>query len=383
MAKALKILVVAGTRPEAVKLAPVLRRLRREPSRFRVRFCVTGQHRELLDAMLSDLELKPDIDLDLMRPGQSPGDVLPRVIEAMEAVLKRERPDLLLVQGDTTSALGAALAAFHEKVPIGHVEAGLRSFDRARPFPEESNRVLVDHLSGLLFAPTPLARRNLRREALADERIFVTGNTGVDSLLWAAARPGKFRSAALRALPASARVVAVTLHRRESFGKPLESVFRGLLKAVEKIPSLRLVYPVHPNPSVRSTARRILRHPRIVLTEPLGYLDFVRLMKRSEAILTDSGGIQEEAPSLGTPVLVVREKTERPEILGGGRGRLIGVGGESVLAALKGLRRAPARAPRANPVGDGRAAERIAEAILYWAGRRTRRPLDFRPGGAA
>ena len=378
MAKALKILVVAGTRPEAVKLAPVLRRLHREPSRFRVRFCVTAQHRELLDAMLSDLELKPDIDLNLMRPGQSPGDILPRVIAGMEAVLKRERPDLLLVQGDTTSALGCALAAFHERVPIGHVEAGLRSFDRARPYPEESNRVIVDHLSSLLFAPTPRAKRNLRLEELEAGSIFTTGNTAVDSILWAAARPGKFRAPALRALPAAARVVAVTLHRRESFGKPLESVFRGLLKAVEKIPDLFLVYPVHPNPAVRSAARRMLRHPRVVLTEPLGYLDFVRLMKRSEAILTDSGGIQEEAPSLGKPVLVVREKTERPEVLGGGRGKIIGVSGESVFAALTGLRRTAARVPRPNPVGDGRAADRIAEAILFWAGRRTKRPSDWR-----
>ena len=381
MARSIKILIVAGTRPEAVKLAPVLRCLRREPSRFRVRFCVTAQHRELLDAMLFDLRLKPDVDLDLMRPGQSPGGLLSRVIAAMEAVLKRERPDLLLVQGDTTSALGSALAAFNEKVPIGHVEAGLRSFDRARPYPEESNRVLVDHLSTLLFAPTPLARRNLQREALEDGRIFVTGNTGIDSLLWAADRPGDFRVPALRALPAGAAVVAVTLHRRESFGGPLESVFRGLLKAVAERPELFLVYPVHPNTGVRSAARRLLRHPRILLTEPLGYLDFVRLMKRSDAVVTDSGGVQEEAPSLGKMVLVVREKTERPEVLGGGRGRLIGVSEEAVLRALRSLRRAPPRAPRANPVGDGHAAERIVEAILYWAGRRTRRPRDFRRDG--
>jgi UDP-N-acetylglucosamine 2-epimerase (non-hydrolysing) len=327
--------------------------------------------------MLVDLELKPDVDLDLMRPGQSPADVLPRVIAAVEAVLKRERPDLVLVQGDTTSVLGAALAAFHEKVPVGHVEAGLRSFDRARPYPEETNRVLVDHLADILFAPTALARRNLRREALDARRIFVTGNTAVDSLLWAAGRPGGFVDARLRALPPEACVVAVTLHRRESFGAPLEGVFRGLLRAVKAASDLVLVYPVHPNPAVRSSARRLLRHPRILLTEPLGYLEFVRLMKRSAAIVTDSGGIQEEAPSLGKTVLVVREKTERPEALGAGRGRLIGVSEESVFAALKGLRKTSPRAPRRNPVGDGHAAERIVEAILYWSGRRTRRPHDF------
>ena len=377
MVEPLKILVVAGTRPEAVKLAPVLRRLRREPARFRVRFCVTGQHRELLDAVLADLELRPDVDLKLMRRGQSPADVLPRVISAMAAVLRRERPDLMLLQGDTTSALGAALAAFHQKVPVGHVEAGLRSFDRARPYPEETHRVLVDHLSDLLFAPTPLARRNLQSEALAGRSIFVTGNTAVDALFWAAGRGGDFSDARLRALPPDGRVVTVTLHRRESFGKPLEGVFRGLLKAVDEIPDLLIVYPVHPNPMVRFAARRLLRHSRILLTAPLGYLDFVRLMKRSTAILTDSGGIQEEAPSLGKTVFVVRENTERPEVLGEGRGRLIGVSEEGVLSALRRLRRISARMPRRNPVGDGRAADRIVEAILYWSGRRTLRPRDY------
>jgi UDP-N-acetylglucosamine 2-epimerase (non-hydrolysing) len=377
MATPLKILVVAGTRPEAVKMAPVLRRLRRDPQSFRVRFCVTAQHRELLDAMLADLELKPDVDLDLMREGQTPNQMLARVVAGMEGVLKRERPDMLLVQGDTTTVLGSALAAFHLRVPVGHVEAGLRSFDRSQPFPEESNRVMVDHLSEILFPPTALSRRNLLREGLAAERIFVTGNTAVDSLLWAAARPRVFAEPKLRALAAAGRVVAVTLHRRESFGKPLEGVFRGLLKAAEKITDLTLVYPVHPNPAVRSLARRMLRHPRILLTEPLGYLDFVALMKRSDAIVTDSGGVQEEAPSLGKTVFVVREKTERPEILGGGRGRLIGVSEEKIFATLMSLRRGPPRAPRANPVGDGRAADRIAEAILYWAGRRARRPRDF------
>jgi UDP-N-acetylglucosamine 2-epimerase (non-hydrolysing) len=376
----LKVLVVAGTRPEAVKLAPVLRRLRREPSRFRVRFCVTGQHRELLDEMLAELKLEPDHDLNLMRRGQSPGEVLPRVVAGVEKVLERERPDLVLVQGDTTSALGAALAAFHRGIPVGHVEAGLRSFDLKRPYPEEMNRVIVDRLSELLFAPTPLARRNLRREGLDARKIFVTGNTAVDAVLWAAARPGRFREPALRALSAKARVVAVTLHRRESFGEPLAGVFRGLTRAVEADPELFLVYPVHPNPAVRSAARRLLRHPRILLTRPLGYLDFVRLMKRSETILTDSGGIQEEAPSLGKRVLVVREKTERPEVLGGGRGRLVGVGENEVFRALKGLSSHGTLARRPNPFGDGRAAERIASAILYWSGRRTSRPPDYPRG---
>jgi len=376
----LSVLVVAGTRPEAVKLAPVLRRLRREPRRFRARFLATGQHRELLDAMLRDLGLRPDEDLRVMRRGQSPGDVLPRVTAGVEKVLERDRPDLVLVQGDTTSVLGAALAAFHQKVPVGHVEAGLRSFDLTRPYPEEVNRVIVDRLSTLLFAPTPHARRNLRREGFPSEMIFTTGNTVVDAVRWAAGRPGGFRERALRSLPKGKLLVTVTLHRRESFGKPLESVFRGLLKAVENIPGLVLVYPVHPNPAVQSAARRLLRHSRILLVPPLGYLDFVRLMRRSAAILTDSGGIQEEAPSLGKTVLVVRQKTERPEVLGGGRGRLIGVSEEGVYRALTALSRRPSAAKRSNPFGDGRAADRIAEAILYWSDHETarRRPRDFR-----
>lgn len=373
----LKILVVAGTRPEAVKMAPVLRRLRRDPARFSVRFCVTAQHRELLDAMLADLELEVNEDLDLMKSGQSPNEVLALVVAGMAKVLDKDRPDMILVQGDTTTVLGSALAAFHQKVPIGHVEAGLRSFDRNRPFPEESNRVLVDHLSELLFAPTSLSRRNLRREALEAKRIFVTGNTAVDSLLWASNRPHVFRDLKLRSLPAAARLVVVTLHRRESFGKPLEGVFQGLLKAVKTIPDLILVYPIHPNPAISSLARLVLRHPRILLTKPLGYLDFVQLMKRSAAIVTDSGGVQEEAPSLGKIVFVVREKTERPEILGSGRGHLVGVSEGGIFTALKGLRCTPTRTLRANPVGDGNAADRIAEAILYWAGHRTRRPWDF------
>ncbi|HXS99153.1 MAG TPA: UDP-N-acetylglucosamine 2-epimerase (non-hydrolyzing) [Elusimicrobiota bacterium] len=373
----LSVLVVAGTRPEAVKLAPVLRRLRREPSRFRARFLATGQHRELLDAMLQDLGLRPDADLRVMRRGQSPGDVLARVIAGVEAVLERERPDLVLVQGDTTSVLGAALAAFHRKVPVGHVEAGLRSHDLSQPYPEEINRVIVDQLSTLLFAPTPLARRNLRREGFAPQKIFTTGNTVVDAVRWAAALPGRFREPALRDLPKKKFLVTVTLHRRESFGKPLEGVFRGMMRAVDENPELLLVYPVHPNPAVRSAASRMLKHPRIRLTPPLGYLDFVRLMNLSEAVLTDSGGIQEEAPSLGKTVLVVREKTERPEVLGAGRGQLIGVGEKNVQRALGNLPRRASRKQGSNPFGDGQAADRIVEAILYWAGLRKRRCPDF------
>lgn len=375
--RTMRILVVMGTRPEVIKLAPLVRRLRREKG-LRVRLCVTAQHRELLDGMLKDFDLRPDIDLDLMRPGQALNAFLAQALRELPAVFKKERPDLVLAQGDTATVLAAALSAFDGKIAFGHVEAGLRSFDKWLPYPEEKIRVMTDHVSDLLFAPTASAKANLLREGLDAKSIFVTGNTAVDALLEVAARPHAFREPRLAALPAAARLAVVTLHRRESFGAPLEGVFRGLLKACRSFPELTWAYPVHPNPRVRAAAHRILRHPRIMLLPPLGYFDFVHLMKRCEVIITDSGGIQEEAPSLGKPVLVIRDKTERTEALGQGA-TLVGLSSQKLLRELgKCLRRGPAaRRPARNPFGDGRASERITAAILHWAGRTARRPKDF------
>lgn len=361
----IKVLAVVGTRPEAIKMAPVIRRLRGERG-FQVRLCATAQHRGLLDSMLRTFGLEPDADLDVMRAGQSPSEVLERTLAGMGRVLSRERPDLVLVQGDTTTSLGAALAAFHRRIAVGHVEAGLRTGDLRDPFPEEANRVLVDRLSALLFAPTPLARRNLLREGVEPGRIFVTGNTVVDALLWAVRRPPPRLHPALRRLGAGPFVV-VTMHRRESFGAPLRGVFQALLEAARRLPELRWVYPVHPNPEVRRPARRLLRHPRILLCPPLDYLDFARLMERALFIVTDSGGIQEEAPSLGKAVVVVREKTERAELLGRG-GVLAGTSRPAVLRALLETASASRRAsPRRNPFGDGKAAERIVRVLRRWA----------------
>lgn len=374
----MRILVVAGTRPEVVKLAPVIRRLRQE-RRLSVRLCVTAQHRELLDGMLRDFALKPDIDLDLMKPGQALNMFLAQALRELHVVFKKNRPDLVLAQGDTATVLGAALAAFDGKIPFGHVEAGLRSFDKWLPYPEEKIRVMTDHISDLLFAPTRLAKRNLLRERIDPKTIFVTGNTAVDAVLEAAARRHTFQEPRLAALAEGARLAVVTLHRRESFGAQMEGVFRSLLEACRRFPALTWAYPVHPNPLVRAAAHRILRHPRVLLLPPLGYLDFVHLMKRSEVIVTDSGGIQEEAPSLGKTVLIVRDKTERVEALGRAGARLVGLSRAKLILELGGVlcgrRRTPPSAR--NPFGDGRAAERITRAILYWAGRSPCRPADF------
>ena len=363
----LRVLAVVGTRPEVIKMAPVIRRLRRERG-LAVRLCVTAQHRRLLDDMLRVFALKPHADLDLMQARQTPSAVLRRVLRGMDRVLARQRPDLVLVQGDTTTALGAALAAFHRGVAVAHVEAGLRTGDLRRPFPEEANRVLIDRISDLLFAPTPQARRNLLREGVRPERITLTGNTVVDALLWAARRPHRFREPALRRLAAGPLAV-VTLHRRESWGAPMAGLFQALREAARRLPEWRWVYPVHPNPAVRLPARRILRHPSILLTPPLDYLDFVHLMKRSRFIVTDSGGIQEEAPSLGKPVVVARDKTERSETLGRGN-ILAGTSRPALLRAIMRCARGTARPPaqaRRNPFGNGHAAEKITQALRRWA----------------
>lgn len=371
--KALRVLAVVGTRPEVVKMAPVLRRLRRRPGRFTVRLCVTAQHRQLLDGMLADFGLKPDVDLDLMRPGQSVSSFLAAALPALRRVIARERPRLILAQGDTASVLASALAACDAGVPFGHIEAGLRSFDKRLPYPEENIRVLADRLSDLLFAPTPAAGRNLIREGIDRRRIFITGNTAVDAILEAKAHPRPPKHASLRALPPGARVVTVTLHRRETQGAPLERIFKVLLRTARRYPEVTWIYPVHPAPRVRSAARRLLRHPRILLLPPLCYHDFVGLMGRSEFIVTDSGGVQEEAPSLGKRVLVLRDKTERPEALGKAGARLVGVSAERLFKELADAleRRPSGRPPRINPFGDGRASERIVRALESWSRPRT------------
>ena len=364
----IKVLTVFGTRPEAIKMAPVIKAMAQHPGKLVCPVCVTGQHREMLDPFLKLFAIKPAYDLELMQKNQTLESLTSLMMARLGEVMDKEKPDYLMVQGDTTSAMVGSLLAFYRKVKVAHVEAGLRTGDLSNPFPEEANRALVDRISALRFAPTPGARRNLLREGVRPASISVTGNTAVDALLWACGRRRRFRHRPLRRLGAEP-LVLVTLHRRESFGAPLERVFRTILEAARRRPDLRWVFPVHPNPAVRLPARRILSHPRILLTPPLDYLDFVMLRKRAHFIVTDSGGIQEEAPSLGKPVIVVREKTERPELLAGG-GVLTGTSRTALLRALLRPSRPVPSGPARNPFGDGQASERIARALRRWAAAR-------------
>jgi UDP-N-acetylglucosamine 2-epimerase len=365
-----RIAVIAGTRPEAIKLAPVVRRLRAQGSAETL-FVSTGQHREMLAQVLAAFELEPDLDLGIMRAGQDLHDVTVATLTRLKPVLRELRPAWVVVQGDTTTAMAAALAAFYERTSVAHVEAGLRTNDRYRPFPEELNRRLVDQLSTALFAPTALAREALLREGFPDGRILVTGNTVVDAIHHLRATGGTRRRHAagldLEAIPG--RLVLVTSHRRESFGEGLAAICRALVRIAERAPDVTVVYPVHLNPNVDGPVRAALGgHPRIVLLPPVSYVELAALLERAHLVLTDSGGIQEEAPSFRKPVLVLRDVTERPEGVAAGVAALVGTGEERIVEETLRLladRAAYERmASGASPYGDGRAAERIVEALL-------------------
>lgn len=358
MRSALRILAVVGTRPEAVKLAPVIRRLRQEPARFETFVCATAQHRELLDSVLELFEIVPDIDLDLMRDDQASNELASRVFAALDSVLVERSPDWLLVQGDTTTAMCAAVAAFHRRVQVGHVEAGLRTGDLREPFPEEMNRRVVDMVADAYFVPTARAAAALRRELVSQERIHLTGNTVVDALIQIAAKQGKIEPEDL---------VLVTAHRRESFGEGLAAIVAAVARLASRFPRFRFVHVVHPNPNVRAAMSGYRGLPNVELVEPLDYASLVSLMRRSRLILTDSGGIQEEAPTFGRPVLVLRRKTERPEGIEAGLARLVGTDGDRIVAeaelVLSGRSDLARGARGTNPYGDGRASDRIAAAL--------------------
>lgn len=361
-----EVLVVFGTRPEAIKMAPVIAALRARAPRIRTRVAVTAQHREMLDQVLSLYRIVPDHDLDIMRPRQSLTQITTRALERLGKLLDERPPDLVLVQGDTSTTFAAALAAFYRRVPVGHVEAGLRTYDKFHPFPEEINRRLTSHLTDWHYAPTERARRALLREGIDPQRILVTGNTVIDAVLAVARKP--LSRAAMRG-PGSRRLILVTAHRRENFGAPLESICAALRDLVDRYPDVEVIYPVHPNPQVRGPVRKLLGgRERIRLVPPMEYQPFVALMARSTLILTDSGGIQEEAPSLGIPVLVLREVTERPEAAEAGTVKVVGTDRRRIVAAARRLlddRRAHRlMARRINPYGDGKAAERIVRHIL-------------------
>jgi UDP-N-acetylglucosamine 2-epimerase (non-hydrolysing) len=363
----MKVLAVVGTRPEAIKMAPVITTARARG--VQVVVCATAQHRDMLDQVLGLFRIVPEHDLDLMRPDQSLSDLTARAMVGLTPVIAAEKPDWLLVQGDTTTAMVAALAAFYARVPVGHVEAGLRTGDLARPFPEEMNRRVVAVLTGAHFAPTSTARDNLRREGTSDAAIHVVGNTVVDALQATRALPCPPEAlAAVPALAAHERLIVVTAHRRESFGAGMRQIGRALQRIARAHPDVHLVYPVHPNPNVQGPMRELLgAEPRVHLIPPLDYLPFIHLMARAHLIISDSGGVQEEAPSLGIPALVLRETTERPEAIAEGCVRLVGVDEEPIVRAADELlssATAHGRMARAvNPYGDGHAAERIV-AIL-------------------
>ena len=364
---------VFGTRPEAIKLAPVIRAVDEDPD-LRSRVLVTAQHRELLDQALRPFGIVPDVDLDLMRDGQTLVELTSRVIEEMDRTLADEQPDFVLVQGDTTTVFVAALASFYRNIPVGHVEAGLRSFDLDNPFPEEANRRLTTQITALHFAPTRRAEMNLLQESVAAEHVLLTGNTVVDALLSIVDRPDLPPSPEpWRNLPDDAHPVLVTLHRRESWGERLAGICQALRAATDSLPSLNIVYPVHPQPRVRETVEPLLSgHPRIHLVEPFDYLSNLAAMKACSFIVTDSGGIQEEAPVLAKPVLVLREVTERPEAVEAGTSWLVGTSRQAVFDAVTtlvtNLTRYEEMAHAVSPFGDGQASGRIVAAIRRYAG---------------
>ena len=364
-----RILIVFGTRPEAIKLCPLVRQLRLSPDAYTVKVCVTAQHREMLDHALDAFSIQPDYDLDLMQPRQTLAGLTARILAALDPVLETERPDLVIVQGDTATTLAGALAAFYREIPVAHVEAGLRTGDMAQPFPEEMNRVLTSRLAAWHFAPTARAAEALLREGTAREKLFVTGNTGIDAVLYVrdALDSGALRAPDWPWLEPGKHLVLVTSHRRESFGPGLESVMRALARLASR-GDVQIVYPVHRNPNVPGPAHALLAGlPHVTLLDPLPYVPFVDLMRRCKLIITDSGGIQEEAPSLGKPVLVLRAKTERPEAVDAGTVKLVGVDQDRIVAEAARLLDDPAEYARLtrihNPYGDGHACERIAEAL--------------------
>lgn len=376
MNKRKKVMIVFGTRPEAIKMAPVIQALQQKDSLL-CQVIVTAQHREMLDQVLKLFNIVPDFDLNLMRQGQTLTEITTRVLDGLKDVFQSERPDLVLVHGDTTTTFVAALAAFYAQIPVGHVEAGLRTGNKYSPFPEEMNRKLAGVLTDYHFAPTETAKTNLEKEGISSEKIFITGNTVIDALLATVDPKYSFADSDIQKIldnGQGSRMILVTTHRRENLGEPMRQIYQALKDTLEAFPDTYIIFPVHKNPVVRTVVTEVLgSHPRVNLIEPLDYEPFANLMARAHLILTDSGGIQEEAPSLGKPVLVVRDTTERPEAVAAGTVALVGTEYERVFLQLKLLledQEAYEKMTMAsNPYGDGTAALKIAEIIedkLEW-----------------
>ena len=366
-----KVMIVFGTRPEAIKMAPVVQAIKRQDC-IECVVVVTAQHREMLDQVLNLFEIIPDYDLDLMRHGQTLAELTSNILEGMDRILCEARPNIVLVQGDTTTTFAAALAAYYHRVPIGHVEAGLRTGEKYCPWPEEMNRKLSGSLADLHFAPTEVSRDNLLREGVSKDKIFITGNTVIDALIATAKDDYKFKNQELNRIldeNRDKRLILMTTHRRENWGEPMTQIYKALKKTLDDFADTYVIFPVHKNPTVRKVVSEILEnHPRVYLIEPMDYEPFINLMAQTYLILSDSGGIQEEAPSLGIPVLVVRDTTERPEAVVAGTVNIVGTNYEKV---LEGIRRLLSdqdtylkMSQACNPYGDGCAGARIAEIVV-------------------
>ncbi len=365
----IKVLSIFGTRPEAIKMAPVIKALEKHPDNIVSRVCVTAQHREMLDQVLDLFQITPDYDLNLMQPNQSLAALTARIFTELDPVIAQEQPDWVLVQGDTTTVMAASLVAFYRRVKVGHVEAGLRTRDKGQPFPEEINRRVASVVADVHFAPTEQAKQNLLREGVDPATVHVTGNTVIDALHMAAAMDYDVESGPLAGIPWDKRVILVTAHRRENFGRPLENICAALREIAERYNDVHIVYPVHLNPNVQAPVYRLLSTvSNITLLPPLDYLPLVHLMKRVTLVLTDSGGIQEEAPGLGKPVLVLRETTERPEAVEAGTARVVGTEREAIVrgtaALLEDATVYAQMAQAVNPFGDGKAAEQLVHYVL-------------------
>lgn len=378
----IKVMTVFGTRPEAIKMAPVVLELAKYPEYIKPIVAVTAQHREMLDQVLNLFKITPDHDLDIMAQGQTLFDITCRAMQGLNLAMAKEKPDIVLVHGDTTTTFAGALAAFYHQITVGHVEAGLRTGNKYSPFPEEMNRKLTGSVTDLHFAPTQTARQNLLTENVSDDSIFVTGNTVIDALLSTVDDQYKFTDKLLAKIDYTKRIILVTTHRRENLGEPMRHVYQALRQIVTEYDDVEIVFPVHRNPKVREVVNSELGNlPTVHLIDPLDYQPFANLLARSYLVLTDSGGIQEEAPALGKPVLVLRDTTERPEAIDAGTVKLIGTDKDRIYAETKLLLDNQVEyhslANACNPYGDGQSSRRIVEAILWKYGHRAEKPNHF------
>lgn len=376
----IKVMTIFGTRPEAIKMAPLVKELNKQSDWFESSVTVTAQHREMLDQVLQTFGIKPNYDMNIMKENQTLSEITSSVLVGLDEILKKAKPDIILVHGDTTTTFAASISAYYNQIKVGHVEAGLRTGNKHSPFPEELNRQLTDVIADIYFAPTIESKLNLLKENHPEEKIYVTGNTAIDALKETIQKD--YHHTVLENINPDSKVVLVTMHRRENHGKPMERVFQAIRQVVDQHQDIEVIYPVHLNPNVQNMAENVLgRHPRIHLIDPLEVMDFHNLAAKSYMIMTDSGGVQEEAPSLGVPVLVLRDTTERPEGVEAGTLKLVGTQTETIIKEMTKILESEFEykkmATTNNPYGDGQASKRILSAILYEFGIDKQKPAEF------